>query len=1005
MKESDKSYKNFEVIDVCKVPDCNSTAFYLKDKKSGLEVLHLYNDDKENLCAFAFRTPVENSTGVPHIIEHSVLCGSEKYPLKDPFIRLENQSVKTYLNAMTFPDKTVYPIASIVEKDYFNLAKVYADAVFFPRLTKLTFMQEGHRVEKNDEGKYEIAGVVYNEMKGAYSDFDSWCCDAVNNTILKDTIYDKDSGGDPLEIPSLTYEQFKAFHEKYYKPNNCLVFLYGNIPTEKQLDFLQENILDRLPEAKNEKSCALEVFENIKLQPLEPGLVVRKRGPNSINDEEQKSNVLLSFRTHDAYDSDATLQLSMIMGILMDNDGSPLKKALLQSNLGNDLSIACGFNGAVLKNAVTLGLQGVKKGDEDKVPELIEEEIRRVAENPIDKSYIDAVLMTMEVNLKEIKRYSGPYSLVIMRQALRGWTYGKDPVSPMLARNRFEKLKEKIDADPSYLNQLLKKYFVDNKDKAVIIVTPDSAVTKEREEKEQAIIDSIVASRGKKEIDAENKELRKYQQSNEDDKASCLPYITPQELDVEVDDIDTKVQWMNYDGEKRIPFMYNIEGTNGINYIRVAFPCDVLEPEDYRYLPLFTEIFPELGFGGMKWDQAAVEVSKIIPRLGASEICSVMYDTPNTKKIYEQVKEYNYAGRDWVVFQIKVLEENTAQALDVFYKLLTSYDTSDIERIRSLLDEEVSDVESQIVSEGLSLIAGRLNSRKSKHKALNEIWRGLSQVFFIREINGKPELLAKKITEIAEKLFKAGAIVHVTCDKESFENAQKAVKDFCVKFDPGELKNPNPRCTQENFVKLTALGDNPLTDDQIYEKEMQIGYAAVSTYCSDQQSKEGAAEDVFTHWFTNNTVWERMRTICGAYGAYASVDDDKNMGMMTYRDPNPFASIDELWKCLEIAAKKKFSLEDTQKVVTGTYSEYLQPKTPSAKGSRGFLRTLFCFSQEDRLERINMLLNVKPKDLEEAARRLYKNSREKANFAVLVPVGSKPLKSQKNALKIPRIQL
>ena len=225
------SYKDFEVVEVVDLPDYSSIGILLRHKATGLEVFHMYNNDEENLFAFAFATPPEDSTGVAHIIEHSVLCGSKNYPVKDTFIRLANQSIKTFLNALTFSDKTVYPAASLSEKDYFNLMSVYGDAVFFPLLNEWTFMQEGHRLELDEQGNPSIQGVVYNEMKGCYSSFDNYSSDWVVRSVLPETIYDCDSGGDPLDIPLLTYEQFKDFHKKYYSPSNCRLFLYGNIPT------------------------------------------------------------------------------------------------------------------------------------------------------------------------------------------------------------------------------------------------------------------------------------------------------------------------------------------------------------------------------------------------------------------------------------------------------------------------------------------------------------------------------------------------------------------------------------------------------------------------------------------------------------------------------------------------------------------------------------------------------------------------------------------------------
>ncbi len=248
MFEKGNVYKNFEVVDVFFVNDYHSNAVHLRHKQTGLEVVHLQNDDEENLFSFAFRTPNNEANGAAHILEHSVLCGSQKFPLKDPFVVLSNQSVKTYLNALTYPDRTVYPASSTVKADYFNLMRVYGDAVFFPRLDDEVFLQEAHRIEIDENGEPSIQGVVYNEMKGDYSSFESVVSSICDSSLLSGSVYEKDSGGDPLFIPSITVEKLRDFHSRWYKPDNCLVFLYGNIPTEEQLDFLQDEFLYRLEE-------------------------------------------------------------------------------------------------------------------------------------------------------------------------------------------------------------------------------------------------------------------------------------------------------------------------------------------------------------------------------------------------------------------------------------------------------------------------------------------------------------------------------------------------------------------------------------------------------------------------------------------------------------------------------------------------------------------------------------------------------------------------------------
>ena len=360
LKKGD-SYKSFIVLNVFELPDYHSTAFHLRHTKTGLEVFHLLNDDPENLFAFAFRTPNTKANGLAHIIEHSVLCGSEKYPLKDPFVIMSNQSVKTYLNAMTYSDKTVYPASSIAKADYFNLMSVYGDAVFFPRLNKEIFMQEAHRLEIDENGNPSIQGVVYNEMKGSYSSFESVAADISLSSLLKGTIYEKDSGGDPLEIPSVTYEEFLNFHKTWYRPDNCFVFLNGNIPTVEQLDFLQENFLTRLEKkfpdidvSESARKKRIDDFIKLVTPPkISNPIELYAEGPSG--DGEESNTVLVNWRVGRCENALSATEKVVLTGILCNHDGSPLQKALIESGLGEDLAPQNGLFGSIYSTILTIG--------------------------------------------------------------------------------------------------------------------------------------------------------------------------------------------------------------------------------------------------------------------------------------------------------------------------------------------------------------------------------------------------------------------------------------------------------------------------------------------------------------------------------------------------------------------------------------------------------------------------------------------------------------------------
>ncbi|MBO7613171.1 MAG: insulinase family protein, partial [Treponema sp.] len=347
----------FKVLDRSSVPEMNGEGVWLKHKKTGMEVYHLCCDDEENLFSFAFKTPPADSTGVAHVIEHSVLCGSKHFPLKDPFLQLANQSVKTFLNAMTFPDKTVYPASSMIEADYFNLMAVYGDAVFFPLLEEWTFAQEAHHLEYDENGKLCIKGVVYNEMKGNYSSFDGIAADHSIRSLLQGTSYAVDSGGDPDFIPDLTYEQFKKFHETYYSPANCRLFLYGNIPLEKQLAFIEERFLKPF-EADQAKMDEIKK----RVSGISVGKLVHFAEPKTLTvtapagSEGKGETVLINWMTGSGSDAVESMESAFLSEILLGHDAAPLSRVLVESRLGEDISPCTGLETELAYTCFTVGL-------------------------------------------------------------------------------------------------------------------------------------------------------------------------------------------------------------------------------------------------------------------------------------------------------------------------------------------------------------------------------------------------------------------------------------------------------------------------------------------------------------------------------------------------------------------------------------------------------------------------------------------------------------------------
>lgn len=975
-------YKSFDVVNVFDIPDYHSTAFHLRHRKTGLEVFHMLNDDNENLFAFAFRTPNTKANGLAHIIEHSVLCGSEKYPLKDPFVIMSNQSVKTYLNAMTYSDKTVYPASSIAKTDYFNLMSVYGDAVFFPRLDKEIFMQEAHRLEVDENGTPSIQGVVYNEMKGSYSSFESVAADISLASLLKGSIYEKDSGGDPLEIPDVSYEEFRKFHERWYRPENCFVFLYGNIPTVEQLDFLQEQFLTRL----EKKYPDIDVSEDARKKRIDDFLkLVTPRavtepftlyadGPSG--DGELLNTVLVNWLVGRSENALSATEKIVLTGILCNHDGSPLQKALIESSLGEDLAPQNGLFGSIYTTTLTVGLRGVKNGDEKKLESLVLDAVRNLVENGIPKKDIESTLMTMEFSHREIKRGHGPYAISLMARPIYGWLYGDGLENQIRLRSHLETIRKRIESDDSYIPSLLKKYLLDNPARSLVVVTPSKNYGKNRELAEEKRIEELFKNTTLEAVKKANDELHAFQAGTDD--ASCLPHLRPEDFIIDGKPVMNRPETIldtvsGIDGSD-VPFIKNIENTNGIIYFDVGFPVDLLASSDYPVLPAFADCVTECGWKNLNWAQTAEECALHTGGLGASLLTMQGPDTVLSRKFSAC---HNWIGRDWLIFRMSMLEEQAGPALSLLRDCLLGTDFSDEKRIKDILTESRNDFESSVVPDGHVFVSTRVWCRHSRKNAVDEIWNGLSQYFTIKQLADKPVSdMTKNFRRIFSALKRSGAFIHATAEKSGFEKLSVLLPEFINSVQLCAPRNQRVYDDSEFYVLTEQDGEGGGDESsECFVTSSQVGYASECIPASRYDDANSFAEEVCTHWLSNNLLWEKIRTIGGAYGAFCNAEPMSGALIFTsYRDPLPFDSCAAFEECLKAAGEIDFSDEDVVRAVMGCYSHFIQPQSPKGRGSSALTRLLYGIMDEDRERKILGILHTDAKALREGFRRLFENA-------------------------------
>ncbi|MGP1601790.1 insulinase family protein [Treponema sp.] len=968
------TYKKWELIRTEQFDDYKSTGLFYRHTKTGMEVFHLLNDDEENLFAFGFKTLNPTSDGAAHVLEHSVLCGSKRYPLKDPFMQLNSQSVKTFLNAMTFPDKTLYPAASMVKADYFNLMAVYGDAVFNPLLLKETFAQEAHRFEADETGRISIQGVVYNEMKGAYSSFDSIVSDCVIRYAFPGTPYAFDSGGDPVHIPDLTLDKLRAFHAEHYSPAKCRLFLYGNIPTETQLDFIEDRFLSGSLQEGAKSPDASEAHRSAKtLSSSERSLYecsfdeprfVEVSGPACGG--ETGATVLLNWVFGPSSDMNEYMEAGILSELLMGHDASPLTKALVDSGLGEDTSPNNGLETELARLILSCGMRGVKKRNAHKIEDCIMKVLNDIAASGFDSSDIKAALMSVDFSLREVQRSSGPWSLVLMRRAFRGWLRGSDPFSALETRAAFEKVKQKIKAPDGneYLKNLVKRFLIDNPHRLLLSVVPDKSYDKQREKAYKA--QNASCKRSLDELQKEQKELQTYQQKNDEELRSLIPHLKPSDLEKKVDIIHTEKTEI-----AGIPVFVHNETANGIVYINAAVPVDILDAEDYPLLPFYAQVLTNTGFKEMSWTEAAAKIAQITGGFGASVFTSSMSLWAKKHKLAETDP---LTGRDWLFLRVKTLAEYAREGIGLLFDCFETPDFFDTKRLHDLALEYRNDFMSSIIPAGHSYAVSRCAASLSRSKTVEEIWSGLSQLYTARALASQDiNALSEKLQRIHKRLVGAGLCINITADGEGIREAKDALKPRLSSFKAPALSAGLPIFSESGIKDLPALTCLDGTDESksslsVYTAPSETGFAAAAFASSPFGTKESVYETLFAHWFTNNVLWEKIRTIGGAYGAFAYSDAlECVFSFATYRDPDPLRSLDTYIDCLHKASRADLSKTVLERAITGCYSKEVQPRSPSSRGFTGFIRALYGIRDEQREEKIETLLSAREKDVRNAA--------------------------------------
>ncbi|MDR3011776.1 MAG: insulinase family protein [Chitinispirillales bacterium] len=925
----------FETIK--EIPELRSAAYQFTHVKTGARLIHLYNDDANNLFSIAFRTPVGDSTGVPHILEHAVLCGSKKFPVKDPFQEMLKGSLQTFLNAMTYPDKTVYPVSSQVEKDFYNLVDVYCDAVLNPLLTENTFYQEGwHYDLENINDTVGIKGIVYNEMKGVYSDFSSHVGRRTIAKLFPDTSYHNESGGDPEHITDLTYEHFKDFHRKFYHPSNSYIFLYGNIPSEKTLNFINDNYLNAFD--------ALQVDSSVKPQPLwtEPRTaVIEAPAPE---EDAGSASVICAWIIDSSVNPISTFTGSILSHYLLSTETSPLKRALMDSGLGEDLDDMTGFDSDLAQSVFCVGLRKSRPENAQAVLDLVIDTLAKEADCGLDAELIEGAMRQAEFHLREIINGYFPYNLRLADRCYRPWINGGDPFALLAFEKPIAHIKEMVKKG-GYFEKFIKEKLVDNKHRLLSVITasPEKHKKLESQTAEQAArLTAKFTDEDKRRCLELTKTLREEQAKTRSQEDTVhLPKLSKGDLPKTGRKVPSEKGKL---GE--VQLITHPIFTSGIVYVDVGFDFSGVPTELVPYIPLYLELLTRCGANGFSYEQMAKRISLSTGGIDASVSCKTRIGT--TDDLFFMA-----------FFHGKALEERFEEMLGIWEDLLLRPDLSDRKQIKDLLFEERNALNASVVHSGHSFAITNASARLSKSRAIDETLAGIAQLRFLDAAVKKEEFdqVADSCAKLHDFLInRAACVISATASDPS---------KFVGRLDAFTKKLPI-----KSRVAVTKA-DTDITTKETEHIGIDIG-SAVNYVARAWKVPAASAADsgrlfLLSRNMTTGYLWDKIRVEGGAYGGMSGMSVAHPVfTCASYRDPNLEKTLAHFIGGLEeIAGLISHSRVDQS--IIGAIGRIDLPKTPHALGMGETMDILAGCAAEYRQELRETVLGASPQDLKHAA--------------------------------------
>ncbi|MBN1914707.1 MAG: insulinase family protein [Parachlamydiales bacterium] len=906
LTQENGQYKNFLITKHVYIEEIHSYFTQLTHVPSGANIVHIGNEDSENLFSIFFPTYCTNSRGVPHILEHLVLCGSKKFPVKDPFFSMLKRSLNTFMNAMTGTDFTCYPASTQIEKDFYHLLEVYLDAVFHPLLHRLSFLQEGYRLEfsevEDSSSPLTHKGVVFNEMKGAYSSPQTRLWKTVMEHLLPDLPFRFDSGGDPKHIPHVTYQELKEFHHYYYHPSHATFFFYGNFSLKKHLDFLEKKAL----------------FGIEKIAPLSPILPQKRfENPKIIHTDypiapeestDKKTFITFTWLTVPITEQETVLALTLLDSILMDNDASPLCFALLQSGL---CSQAHSYLDSEMNEAIyAIMCKGCNLEDLEKLQQILENSLKKIIQEGISQKLIEASMHQLEFSRSEISREEQPYGLTLFFRSILPMQHGADPENGLMIHSLFKTLQTKLQ-DPLYLPSLIQKYFLDNRHSLCVTMAPNPTLAQKEQKEEESYLQSLqehLSPKESKHIVEQSKALYDYQKSLETQSIECLPKITLKDIFKHTIDYS-----LIEENKENAQLFFHDTFTNNITYVDLALSFPHIPSDLLSELFFFSSILFQIGSTKRTYSETLSSIQSHIGGVGAYLSRHIFLKDPSLC-----APAFHIRG--------KALDKHLPFLFEIIQEQITSADFSNTKRIEELLRKKFTHIQNSIPQNALSYAITQSQSGMDLPSYLSYRWLGLSYYY---EMKNMIENIPTELPKLIEKLeYLHHLILHMHSPHLIVTSSSKTYSALHKKDFYGLLSLPQH--PQEEWTGKYPL---PQSLSQARIIASPVASTCVSYHTVGYTHKDAPALLVATNLLTNLYLHKKIREEGGAYGGGANYSPSSGkFYFYSYRDPHIARSVHAFKRSVESLLSQKFSSEDLEEAKLGILQHI---DAPISIGSRG----------------------------------------------------------------------